>query len=274
MSESVGVLDIPQSDSVAIPKVDGVQPKSIINQHLMDFGARLGDDQVRKQVFADLVGANLRGSVVKWFQGLYDPTGIYEIKARIILECLGYQFPEHRRMHPDIHTFAKHVGLNLCDYEHAAQMLDVNRDTMLRILSGRNNTSNSRVAIVSTYIQDHTNDLVGAIDNVLTLLSVQTVPIVTQPQETTIGVETSSDNECIEPIRDCGFNPGQVKDMAVGLVKALGPIAKLLASDTFSALDREEVRTMVGRYAIFDLKNDLIKLCGERARTTTTTEDK
>lgn len=49
-------------------------------------------------------------------------------------------------------------------------------------------------------------------------------------------------------------------------VKALLPLAARLASDEFTAEDRYELRELAGKYTIFDLKNLLIGLCGERAR--------
>jgi hypothetical protein len=50
------------------------------------------------------------------------------------------------------------------------------------------------------------------------------------------------------------------------LAKKMLPLAKKLASDEFTAEDRARLRELAGTSTIFELKNELVKLCGERAR--------
>ena len=50
------------------------------------------------------------------------------------------------------------------------------------------------------------------------------------------------------------------------LMQTALPLAKRLASDDYSAEDRKKLRELAGKHTIFELNNELAKLCGERAR--------
>lgn len=59
----------------------------------------------------------------------------------------------------------------------------------------------------------------------------------------------------------------------VRLAKELLPLADQLASDEFTAEERARVRHLAGEFTVFDLKNLLVQLCGERVRMTLRAED-
>jgi hypothetical protein len=57
-----------------------------------------------------------------------------------------------------------------------------------------------------------------------------------------------------------------LKALAVHLMRALKPVVGVLVSDSCTPQDRQDIRKAMGEHGVFDLKNDLIGLCGERAR--------
>lgn len=234
----------------------------VIRQYLMDFGSKLNDDQ--KLAFAKFTGANLQGTIPKWFKGVYEPHGVYELKARILLDHLGYRFPEHELMHQNVYEFSKHVGFSLCSFEEAEKLLGVSRITMMRVLSGRSGTTKERVELIKLYIEENAHALAEAIQD---LPEFPRADLQEEPPSSDLALPSTL-------IANAGLDKAQLKTIAIGLIRALGPVAKLLASDNFTPDDREEVRQALGKYGVFDLKNDLIKLCGERARMTINTEDK
>jgi len=222
---------------------------------LKQFGALIGDDVEQKRLFASLNNVELQ-TIERWLKGDQFPSGLNEIRLRFALEHAGYKLIELNLLPRNIYIFAKHIAYGLCPIKEAEQLLNVNRQAILRIISGRGNTTDEKLEYITLYNELHEQQL---IDYELT------IPALKAPVPSFNNV-----NKNDGPVADKKF----IIDMFINLVTAIAPLAKLLASDEINPEDREEVRERAGRYTIFNFKNDLVRLCGERARSAMVMEDK
>jgi hypothetical protein len=58
-----------------------------------------------------------------------------------------------------------------------------------------------------------------------------------------------------------------IKKALVAGISGLAPLVAIALSDAFTAEDRDDIREAAGNDGVFNLKNALARLCGERARS-------
>lgn len=237
-----------------------------------DFIVRTAHNIDLRHRFTTMIKGNWHGSVRGWFNDHPAYIGDMEVKVRFALQHIGYSVTELASMDSVPRDFAKHVAFGLFSVDNAAELLDISRQHILRIISGRSSTSSDRYDLMQLYNDEHAAALVELnqrLDEEGRIISKGMLQSHVLPRI----------HESPQPPKEHSFTNGSVlatnnglaKQDAIaaflGLVMAMRPLTAFLASDSCTAEDRELIRQEAGSYTIFHLKNDLIKLCGERART-------
>ncbi len=247
------------------PVSENGKPKftGTVAECLKHYGDSIGDDFEARRVFAKLVGVS--GDTPRiWFKYSQAPVGMIQVRLRFILQKLGYDVVELRTIHPTIRQFAKHLAFELCPMEEAEKLLDIIKQSIYRIILGSSGTMDEKIELMQLYVSEHEQQLVefeknldvsGAISEPSPYISQEEFDKIKAREE--INLEFTSVTDDGKKIMVESF---------LGLIRAMRPIARFLSSDVVTAEEREIIRQKVGQYAIFDLKNDLVKLCGERAR--------
>lgn len=243
MTQSMGLVLASRPEPEAGPTV------STAESCLKQLNEAIENDLEKRRLFASLNNVELK-TAERWLRGDQFPNGLNEIRLRFALEHMGYRLVELDVLSRPIYTFGKHIAYGLCTLEEAEELLSVNRQAVYRIISGRGNTTNEKLEYVVLYNEEHQQQLANY------ELTLPTVGPIIQKVAPAVSSEALPTNKEF------------IADVFVSLVKAMSPLAKLLASDDVTPEDREAIRERAGRYAIFNLKNDLVRLCGERARTT------
>lgn len=254
MAIATSTLDLVETKTQPAEKSDQL---SMTGKYLVDYGERIKNDYPRVLFFCNYMGVTVKTSE-RWFKGIAAPLGETELRARIALEILGYKFIEHQYMSQALHKLAQCIGLGLSSYDDVIALLDTTKGYLLTLLSGRNNTSQDKLDLIELYCEEKKSALDEAIEKFPLREGFDTnKPVVVEPVATQTPLVLNG-----ELSLDKKFMIGT----AIHLIRALTPVASYLVSEECSPDDRERVRSELGRFGVFNLKNDLVKLCGERAR--------
>jgi hypothetical protein len=142
MSEAV--LEIP------ITVEETIKIKSDVSEALIEFGR--SHTQEQHQLLADFVGCDAHKTIRSWINGQSEPGGVFEIRARTILECIGYKF--NARPQP-IMDFSRLLGFGIVTFEDAAALLGITHKSILCIVTGRAGTSNERLGLIEALVEDN-----------------------------------------------------------------------------------------------------------------------
>lgn len=232
-----------------------------LRDHLLDLGTRL--DQSARIAFSSIVGFHERNTVRRWLKGDYLPVGLGEAKARMTLAAMGYKFRLLDGFHPLIYKLAQHVGYGLLSVEKFMQLLDYkDHQAIYRIVNRGIIPTHDRMDMIRLYVEENQADLDEWVD------SFPFRGLIKEPGSQPTAATTPKPIEATEVRSESAILTDKqfIINLAADLIRALSPVASQLASDGFSPEDRESLRSAVGSFGVFNLKNDLIKLCGERAR--------
>ncbi len=171
-------------------------------------------------------------TVSRWFKKDTLPTGTNLIQLQCFLESAGYTLSDVPTMiHPSVRTLRRAVA------------------------DGR--TTLSAINSAVGYTQDH---------QALVVLHGKVRPLEEKMQIFDRLAANLPEMKLQADVLPVVKSATVVKQSLVAQISALAPLVELVLSDAFTADDRDEIRKMSGGDGIFNLKNSLARLCGERAR--------
>ncbi len=235
-----------------------------IEECLADLSSRLesgrdGDRTKLGHALAELFPATY-DATYRWLSGKHLPVGVNLIRLQTALGFLGYELQEEENLPQSARDMRTIIGFGLLSMTEISGKLGINRDSILRIAKGY--ATKPRTA-------KHLHDIMIDQRRLGGLAQAQTVwrkalhfakvkpPVfpVRRIKEHSLQAEITISMDR-EMLLDC----------LAGMIKTMLPLATLAASDSFTSEERETLRKLVGKEGVFNLKNQLVRLCGERAR--------
>lgn len=226
-------------------------------------------------VMANLFGISEK-TVTDWFRKVSFPQGLNLIKVQHLLGLLGFEPDETRELSSAAAHLRPLLIYGVFTPELIGEMLGVKAESILRIAKGNSGTRAGREEVMSV-IYLRKSEVLDKKKEIwkeeLDFLQLPSLPTVQKRLADRDGFMPPRVDEtqpyCSQGIQfpKLAQNP---KDLALNLLAMqiiqILPLATRVASDEFSAADRDVLRKLVGSGKIFELKNELVRLCGERAR--------
>jgi hypothetical protein len=232
-------------------------------------------DREARQKFSDFINRDYKSVTYKWFKGDNFPVGINLLKLRFGLEAYGYEPAELRQLTPDVYKLAKLVAYELYTHDDIASFLGVTDQTVLHNLRGMGQFATDKAEFIQLIVSENEQRLKDYEANLKRPQQIPTAKTLKRPDPPVLPpsmqVPTSTAAPVVEVapgIPAAKLTTDEIIAIFSHMVQTMRPLADFLLSDRCSAEDRDRLRQEAGRVGVFDLKNKLVRLCGERARNT------
>lgn len=193
-------------------------------------------------------------TVWQWIHGVRLPSGVNLIKLITILESMGYSLSEYIVSSQTMRAARECLAFGLIDEEEIKAHIFTeyeSREHIYALMFGKSKPMPGSEAIVATNIEFMLSDLQVLKERWRTAFSVFKLTAIREQPVTAKQNALTKQNAI---------------DFLVGVIAAGIPIAKWILSDDFTADDRKQLRKKAGDGGVFEFKNALARLCGERAR--------
>lgn len=203
----------------------------------------------------------------RWFSDGIAPLGEHLLRLRLLLRLCGYNLIEEQAIQISALQLADQIAVRTLKVENAVKFLDASsNDRVIAVATGREGISPNRESKIQELVKNHEKETNAKIAEWKEKISQLNLKGPEEAKQSVYETETGQKKKKNEPLVFPKENNKTVLIVLANQLKATLPFAELVASDQFSAGEREELRKMAGKYTIFNLKNVLVKLCGERAR--------
>lgn len=202
-------------------------------------------------LLAEFSGANTE-TVKTWLSNQVLPKGEYALKAMYFLEITGYA--PVLSDNPDVKRFGYSLALGIITPPAAQNVTGyVKLSSLYAVLRGEVGITINRREAMAMFNTEHEEQVTSRIAYWKQRLV--STGLVNQEEELLPDSNSDKTNDKLLVVNCLG-----------SLLSAILPLAQLVASDRFSAEDREKVRESAGRSTVLFLTNALVQLSGERAR--------
>jgi hypothetical protein len=225
-----------------------------------------------------------REGAMNYYRGERKPAGPYRVRCMHFLALLGYKVQELKNMHDAILLLSRCFGYGIIGKAEMEDEIEVLQwDSLLRIIQGSGGTGEDNCLVIGEVMRFHEEALNTRMrwwrDDRLSA-SVKGF----FKDETLMSSLPTRDREVGKPgftphfksladrsrkpalgTGDDGLSNDDVLAMLGYLVRAAMPLAELVISDRFSDEDRSSLHRYAGKGNIFNLKNDLARLCSKQA---------
>jgi hypothetical protein len=216
--------------------------------------------------------------------GKVKPSGYYMAKMNSVMWFLGYPVEAYRGSLEEVRAFSHALAFNKIDHKYAEDWLNMAPDQLLLLARCQiyghgsvtlrpNPRKREKLDLIRLWLDENAHvisELRTFLTEQLAFMRELLVEVPAQPERPAVVLpETTVVNE--QPVRATetlveSINHSRLVTVFANMVRAMGPLAELLASDDYTDEEREQLREEAGRWGVFRLKNNLVRLCGERAR--------
>lgn len=232
---------------------------------LKDLVRRHEGDVAFRHAMSLLLGVN-RDHTLQWFKHGMVPKGENLLRLRVFLEVCGYKVKELNSLEPHLRRLAILLGLQLTSLDHVVEETGLERDSVLRVVLGRCGTSKQTkariIALLEHSMEEHAFETVQEWRVRVGLPPLEHPVLPEEPK--IIQPEWSAKAE----LTDAHARLQVVFSLSI-LVRAVLPLAELVASDTFTSEDRRELHKLAspdGDDVVFRTSTAFNRLCGEKAK--------
>lgn len=190
--------------------------------------------------------ARITNTIRKWFSGQSLPRGIDLIRIRILLAELGYRVVELEKYQKSVRQIAELFAVHAVKLEEVRSFIRFSRNSTMNVLVGVQPVGKAteiRLQQLYETCRAHLPQTESVLVKTVDALKQYFLPISEKPDEHDHIISALSSQ-----------------------IRAMLPLVNLVASDGFTAAERERVRELAGNDSVFKLSNQLFALCGERAR--------
>ncbi len=180
----------------------------------------------------------------RWVRGKHPPLGENIFRCAVFLQSFGYDVNELRELSPAVCKAATMLARREVTAEALQEALGVSRKSVLQILHGRRRMSKKVQRRLERFVAQ-----AGGKDK---------RPTHVRQEPKTVEREVASAN-------GTGGHDAII-DALANQTRALLPLVKLVLTDAFTPEERHRLRHLVGNDGVFHLKNELSRLCSEKAR--------
>ena len=244
-----------------------------LNECLAAFDQRfpIKKGNTERELLAQFTKSDSKRTLQRWFDGSNLPVGGKKWSAVVFFQLLGYKVAEFEKNRPVYQRAIEMFTLDLATSEEVAtafQLTGVDpKNRMYRVFDGNYDIRPERLRSIIKFTNSQMEDIGIAKD---LFLEVYGELMVSKPSLTTAlpapekltGVKIVTNVPSKKQVV-----PDVMIDTLANLIRAMLPLAALVASDTFTASDRALLRERAHGDGVFRLSNILDQLCGERART-------
>lgn len=218
---------------------------------------------------AQLLGVGRRAGE-SWFTKFKLPSGENLVRLKLFLEFAGYKASDYHELESAMNDFARVVGLQIISVTEAANQLGINPQQVLAYILHGQDTSSERKETIRALVETHRAEVAKRTLVMkskmagLGFLAGQVEQEAASPESTR---KSAGDRNHRTEEADLAL-PEVI--LLAQLVNAAAPLAERIASNEFSARDRQILRrlTQAGQSnLVFDLSNSLNRCCSEKART-------
>lgn len=223
----------------------------------------------KKAVLAKFCRVNAASTVRRWLskgQTKLRPVGVTLIRLRYYLELLGYEVSELSKLSKPLYIAGGLVAFGLVEIDELVTQFEIpggrgGRCQLLAVWHGEQGMSPERLKKVAAYVA------AGKFEQLLAEARQQTprleyrgeklsairpaAPVQPMPAPTVARQRQNSEDPIVGSLAD--------------LIKAMTPLARAVASNAYSAEDRNRLRELTGKGVIFEASNLLSSLCSETA---------
>jgi len=229
----------------------------------------IDDDFSGRKMMAEFIGCSYEGSVLYWFSRLKQPTSKNFNGLAFFLEMLGYKVKEIQGLASEAHDLAKAIAFRVVSVEESAEALGVTPNTILRIISGRNQAMSKTKDRINRYLADKAIKVTAQESAWWSKTSRVSKPHL-NGSEVEQPVERRQDVSKVESLSSeerTVLEKDHVLEAFASLLAAAMPLADLIVTDMFTDEDRDRLRRELckDRNLIFHLKNRLARLCSKTA---------
>lgn len=196
--------------------------------------------------------------IAEWLRGRYQPKGERLAKLNFLLELLGYRLAGKKNSPIVGRQISALLFHRLLTVSEIAKILSLTHDSVIYLINGRGATSTKNSRLIADLFQENQSELQKR--ERLCLEKLAFARLIDKPEN------FFPSSERIPSIVVPRLDPPSQIALLAHLFQATLPLAKLVASEAFFPEDRELLRELSGRSTVFELKNALVRLCGERAR--------
>ena len=196
--------------------------------------------------------------VAEWFRGKHKPKGERLARLNTLLELLGYRLAGEKNPPVACRQITLLLSFRLLTVAEIAKILGLTHDSVIYLVNARGGTSARKKQIIENLFQKNLPEIQTRERRCREKFAF--ARLIDRPENFFPSPERipSTVTPRLDP-------PTQITLLA-HLFQATLPLAKLVASEAFFPEDRELLRELSGRSTVFELKNALVRLCGERAR--------
>lgn len=244
-------------------------------ENLCTYSSKAGTGKLHK--LADAIGVQ-SNTAHSWVSGKNVPFGESAVRLVYFLEELGYESPIKDSVTDIVRLLGRLLAFRVLTLEEiiassGSEKTKDPRTAVLAVLLGKRGVSTEREArlallarefevLLPDEIRRFVNDFGPAMD-----VTKVVPPTASEPERPSPSREVSRSavNEPLIEVRPLE-HAAVIESLALQ-IRALLPLAKIAASDAFSAEDRIRIRELAGGDGVFKASNLLTRLCSEKART-------
>ncbi len=219
-----------------------------------------GDKRLALSDFAKVTPDTVR----RWNK--HFPVGEVLIKLRVYLDLHGYKVAELERLDPVVREIACLVAFEVCPINDILELIGLplnkknGNSQLLRALRGEQRYSPERIEKLRVFAFRFEETLQEVVDRTPILRAVSL-----EPQEV-LGTKETKSNEVVSKEAEVKLSHQVIIDSLAAQIKAMLPLARLVAGDSFSPAERRLLRGKAEGDSVFYLSRELNRLCGEQAR--------
>lgn len=205
-------------------------------------------------------------------RGKSKPVGLYWAKVAYAVHFMGYRVGVLDDVRPGVYNLGKLLAIDALSVEDAEKLLDTKVSEVYRYIMAKTTPGDARQAMIDMIVEERMGQIDAWNEKYSKYKSIRPY----KPDRGSIPSPnkhaTKPEARLLEAISEAKHERSFVQGVSeiqilANLILAALPLAELIVSDDFSPEDRAELRRLCGKYGVFNLKNALTGLCGERART-------
>jgi hypothetical protein len=221
----------------------------------------LPDFYEKRKQLAELLGVG-DSTIQRWTTGVVAPLGMSLISLRCHLDFLGYNVEEFSALTPEMQEASKLLAFRVISLDDMTKLLEFGEytDQVLAVLRGVRGISKEREKKFAHMVGAYRDELTKARAALPRLVELEE-RLVQDEVETARSAQAQSVAPLATPMISDSMREGHFKCLTLMLLDH----ARYYTGPELPDEVREHLRSIVGQRNIFELKNLLVRLCGNTA---------
>lgn len=203
-------------------------------------------------------------TVRRWANGSINPIGLSLISLRYYLDFLGYQVAELLPLSGLVKDLGRLLAFRVVDLDELAKLTNYppeQTSALLAVLrSGRGITTDREIHFQEV-VEAYRDELVSSIKKTPKIINLEVSEQYVESTAHPLTIVKPVNTQKVATLSVSSTKEERFRDQVLCLLQ----FARYFTDDSIPEDTREELRRVVGQRNIFDLKNELLRLCGAKA---------